>query len=128
MEKYEWLAEKAHAELNKVASELSFDVAKGVYILEGKPPVYGVYLPYGDEAGFNADDELKSLNVNVEFTIVSDINTNYLKAEAELRQKMYEYGYTYTGGNVDVSDVEPYNYYRTLYYTKAFYYNEEVKG
>lgn len=125
MKKYKWLAETAHAELNKIASELSFDVAKGVYILEDKPSVYGVYLPYGDAPGFDADDELKAINVNVEFTIFTGIDTNYLEVEAEVQEKFHEYGYAYVNGVVDVSDSEPYNYYRTLHYTKAFYYDGE---
>lgn len=127
MDKTTYFTTKIHKELNEMFDKLSFPYGKGVYIKQNDEPVYCTYLPYGDDIDLFLDDDSRSINQKVKVTIVSTIKNNYLEAEEEVRNLFDEYGYVYSNGDLDISDVEPYSYIRTLFFNKDFCFKGEDK-
>lgn len=114
---------KIHTHLNDIFSQLSVPVGKGYYIGDGNEPVYIVYLPYSDDVTGRAEDKIAQVTYRVKVDIIARNGASFTKVENEVRELLEKNNFDYRNGESDVETEEPYNYHRTLYYNKNYFFN-----
>ena len=120
--------EKAiHIELESIFSSQDIPYGKGYFIGSGDEPVFIVYLPYADDVTGRAEDKVAQITYRLKIDIIARNGASYTDAEFKIRTLFEDNGFTYRNGEGSVDEDEPYNYHRTLYYNKNFYFNELEK-
>lgn len=112
-----------HKELNKLFKSLSVPSGKGFYIGTGEEPVFIVYLPYSDDVTGRAEDQIAQITYRLKVDIIARNGASFTKVESEVRELLEKNNFVYRNGEEDVETEEPYNYHRTLYYNKNYFFN-----
>lgn len=118
------IEKQIHKELHSIFSSIDIPSGKGYYIGSGEEPVFVVYLPYADDVTGRAEDKIAQVTYRLKVDIIARQGASYTDAEFEIRQLLEDNGFSYRNGEGGVDDDEPYNYHRTLYYNKNYYFNE----
>lgn len=116
-----------HKELNTLFKSLSVPVGKGFYIGDGEEPVFIVYLPYSDDVTGRAEDAIAQITYRLKVDIIARNGASFTKVETEVRELLEKNNFIYRNGEENVETEEPYNYHRTLYYNKHYFFNGFIK-
>ena len=106
------------------ASNALLCAAVTIVPVAGEEPVFIVYLPYADDVTGRAEDKIAQVTYRLKVDIIARNGASYTDAEFKIRTLLEDRGFTYRNGEGSVDEDEPYNYHRTLYYNKNFYFNE----
>lgn len=112
-----------HKELHKVFSSLDVPFGKGYYIGTGEEPVFIVYLPYADDVTGRAENKTAQSTYRLKIDIIARNGASFTEVENKVRTILEANDFDYRNGEEDVELEAPYNYHRTLYYNKNYYFN-----
>lgn len=115
---------KIHEELHSIFSSMT-DVpsGKGYYIGTGEEPVFIVYLPYQDDVTGRAEDDISQITYRLKVDIIARNGASFTDVEERVRKLLKDNKFDYRNGEQDVETEPPYNFHRTLYYNKNYYFN-----
>lgn len=112
-----------HEELNEIFESLEVPSGKGFYVGTGNEPVFIVYLPYSDDITGVAENKIAQITYNIKIDIIARNGSSFTKTENEVRTILEKNNFDFKNGESEVELESPYNYHRTLYYSKKYFFN-----
>ena len=113
-----------HKELHNIFSQLEVPFGKGYFIGTGNEPVFVVYLPYSEDVTGRAENKIAQVTNRLKVDIIARNGNSFTETEEKVRKLLSDNGYDFRNAESEVEQKEPYNYIRTLYYNKNYYFED----